>query len=424
MKKLYKQLMKISALICLFLLVGGNAWGEKSWSDYYGLTLSNGLSNTEWRYVIGNSSAGIRLKAKTSVTYSQPSSSSTKGVLFTNGNILYLMPMGSNCKAVLLKFSKPANSSAISINISCSATGMNENYEISRDPSTSSNSGQVVVFEVTPGEEYTISSSGNFYLNNVTYVDANDIIELDETVSGNISKIQTKKNYVKLNRTLSSEYWNTFCLPINIVKLSMQNQMRCSASYQLDNYDNSENTIGFTQLTSLEANTPCLVKPSKTLTNPIFASASAGQATQKNKNSITNYNNPSYTSASTYNEETLTATESNGDLSFVGVYEPTNLLNFENAFYLNTSSNLVYPTNSSNSTIKGLRAYFQLASGINVKDLNFVFDDSESTGIKTVERNIFNEGRVYSIDGRYMGDSTDNLSRGIYIQNGRKFVVK
>ena len=204
----------------------------------------------------------------------------------------------------------------------------------------------------------------------------------------------------------------------------MQNQMRCSASYQLDNYDNSENKIGFKQLTSLEANTPCLVKPSKTLTNPIFASADAGKATQIENGNITNYKNPTYTNASTYNKETLTATEPNGDLSFVGVYEPTNLHNIENAFYLNTSSNLVYPTNSSNSTIKGLRAYFQLASGINVKDLNFVFDDSETTGIKTVERNIFNEGRVYSIDGRYMGDSTDNLSRGIYIQNGRKFVVK
>ena len=392
MKKLYKQLMKTSALICLLLLVGGNAWGEKSWSDNNGLTLSNGLSNTQWRFVIGKESAGIQLKAKTSVTYSQPSPSSTKGVLFTNGNILYLKPMGSSCKAVLLKFSKPSNiSSAISINISCSETGMNEDYEISRDPGISSNSGQMVVFEVTPSKEYTISSSSDFYLNNVTYVDANDIIELDETVSGNISKIQTKKNYVKLNRTLSSEYWNTFCLPIKIFQNSMQNQMRCSASYQLDNYDNSNNTIGFTQLTSLEANTPCLVKPSKTLTNPIFASASAGQATQKANGNITNYWNPSYNSASTYNEETLTATESNGDLSFVGVYEPTNLHNIENAFYLNTSSNLVYPTNSSNSTIKGLRAYFQLASGINVKDLNFVFDDSETTGIKTIEHDIFGE---------------------------------
>ena len=290
MKKLYKKLMKTSALVCLFLLVGGNAWGEKSWSDYYDLTLSQGLSNTEWRYVIGNSSAGIQLKAKTSVTYSRQTR--PRGVQFTNGNELYLMPMGSNCKAVLLKFSKPTtNSSAISINISCSETGMNEDYEISRAASNSDNAGQVVVFEVTPGKEYTISSSSNFYLNNVTYVDANDIIELDETVSGNISKIQTKKNYVKLNRTLSSEYWNTFCLPINIVKLSMQNQMRCSASYQLDNYDNSENTIGFKQLTSLEANTPCLVKPSKTLTNPIFASASAGKATQKTNVYITNSKN-------------------------------------------------------------------------------------------------------------------------------------
>ncbi|MDO4160294.1 MAG: hypothetical protein Q4D41_07550 [Prevotellaceae bacterium] len=34
------------------------------------------------------------------------------------------------------------------------------------------------------------------------------------------------------------------------------------------------------------------------------------------------------------------------------------------------------------------------------------------------------DNKVYSIDGRYVGNTTDNLSKGLYIMNGKKFVVK
>ncbi|MBQ6085011.1 MAG: hypothetical protein IJK94_00745 [Bacteroidaceae bacterium] len=118
-------------------------------------------------------------------------------------------------------------------------------------------------------------------------------------------------------------------------------------------------------------------------------------------------------------------------MSFVPTFKPTDIYTTgdENStkFYLNNDGYLVYPTSNAgnNGKIKGFRAYFEWAGGGSVKDMTFVFDDSETTGIKTIEHDIFGEnGRVYSIDGRYMGDSTDNLSRGIYIQNGRKFVVK
>ena len=74
--------------------------------------------------------------------------------------------------------------------------------------------------------------------------------------------------------------------------------------------------------------------------------------------------------------------------------------------------------------MKGFRAYFEWTGGGSVKDMNFIFDDT-ATGIITVENDIFQENaRIYSVDGRYISNSKENLSRGIYIQNGRKFIVK
>ena len=34
------------------------------------------------------------------------------------------------------------------------------------------------------------------------------------------------------------------------------------------------------------------------------------------------------------------------------------------------------------------------------------------------------DGRIYSISGQYVGTSKDNLKKGIYIVNGKKFIVK
>ena len=413
MKKLYKQLMKTSALICLLLLGTSNVWGEVTWNCSKKMTTTgNEISTENNRYLIAIKenrvyTKGIKIKTTSSnITYA--TDSNPRGILFTPGHQLKLTPFGNTGEALLLRFTKPTNiNGPITINIT-GTDGMNESYEINTDAGNTSDTGEMIVFEITADKMYTVSSTNNFYFNAATLIETSDIIDLDEeaTSATNQTEIAKGKKYVRLKRTLTAGIWNTFCLPIILNSYGIQPQLRCSA-YKMDSY--SDNTITFTQILSengkprLTANTPCLIKPSKTLVNPIFASLTTS-----------NYADPTATS---------------GDLSFVGVYGAENIYTTgdENStkFYLNNDGYLVYPTNSNNGKIKGFRAYFELASGVSVKDMTFVFDDSETTGIKTVECDIFGEnGRVYSIDGRYMGDSTDNLSRGIYIQNGRKFVVK
>lgn len=57
---------------------------------------------------------------------------------------------------------------------------------------------------------------------------------------------------------------------------------------------------------------------------------------------------------------------------------------------------------------------------------NLVDTDASATGIENVRRaaGAADDSRVFSITGRLVGTSTDNLPAGIYIQNGRKVVVK
>ena len=94
-----------------------------------------------------------------------------------------------------------------------------------------------------------------------------------------------------------------------------------------------------------------------------------------------------------------------------------------NSYFLSSDgTSLFYPESREKGTIKGFRAYFELPDGASVKALSF---DDDATGIITVEKDIFNEyGNVYSIDGHLVGNFRENLTRGIYIQNGRKFIVK
>lgn len=73
--------------------------------------------------------------------------------------------------------------------------------------------------------------------------------------------------------------------------------------------------------------------------------------------------------------------------------------------------------------VRPFRAYY---NGIKIaaSKAGVVYDESDiiPTGINEVNASSANNGRVYTLDGRYVGMSLDNLAPGLYIQNGRKVV--
>lgn len=64
------------------------------------------------------------------------------------------------------------------------------------------------------------------------------------------------------------------------------------------------------------------------------------------------------------------------------------------------------------------------ANGFNMNFNGFMSVNNGSDGIEpmTVKMNV--GGKVYTIDGRFVGESTNGLSKGIYIQNGKKVILK
>ena len=74
--------------------------------------------------------------------------------------------------------------------------------------------------------------------------------------------------------------------------------------------------------------------------------------------------------------------------------------------------------------VRPFRAYFTTLANSKETQAAVVYDDSEiiSTGINEVNVSSANNGRVNTLDGRYVGTSLDNLAPGLYIQNGRKVV--
>ena len=75
--------------------------------------------------------------------------------------------------------------------------------------------------------------------------------------------------------------------------------------------------------------------------------------------------------------------------------------------------------------MKGMRAYFEVPSSTNPQSLVAKIDGvvsslSEIDGGEAVVA----DSRVYNLNGQCVGTSLSQLKRGIYIQNGKKVVVR
>ena len=196
---------------------------------------------------------------------------------------------------------------------------------------------------------------------------------------------------VRLKRTLNKEYWNTFVVPFDIPDMNAS----------ILEYTGSDgNTMHFTATTSIEAGTPYLVKPT-------------------DGNIIDQM----------YSDVTLTAQAAKsvafGDYKFVGTYSPKQLATDKTELFLTTDGKLGYPTSVSESTLKGMRAYFQVPANANVA----LFMDGEPTGIAEV-RGKMEEGRgeVYDLQGRKANSQfsifNSQLKKGLYIVNGKKLIIQ
>lgn len=228
---------------------------------------------------------------------------------------------------------------------------------------------------------------------------------LDETKTDNVIETYEKAN-VTLQRTLSKDYWNTFCVPFALD--AEQVAQYFGEGTQLRTYEGNcnNNIVYFATVDNIEAGKPYIMKPGNAVVqNPTFEGVSM-VATDLDKNG-----NP----------------QAVGDASTVqmkGIYNQILLNTDKTELFLGDNDLFYYPIDDIDArTIGGLRAYFIVPQGTDIKKLRANLDGTP-TSLDTIFDTEESNAPVYNLQGQCVGNSLRALKSGIYIQNGKKVVVK
>lgn len=209
---------------------------------------------------------------------------------------------------------------------------------------------------------------------------------------------------VTLNRNLG-EKWNTIVLPFALNKTQVTKMFGDGAkvaAYKGSTVNGDHVTLNFEEQTSMVANTPYMIKPGS--------------------NASYEVNGVVLESAS----ELKKVEDANSGITFVGNYTTDQPLQ-QNSFFI---SNNVFYRASGQEKMKAYRATFQVPSTMSgAKTMNTVFvgDGGSVTAIDDVQVSPQGSFDVYHINGMLVKKNAidlNGLDKGIYIINGKKYVVK
>lgn len=281
---------------------------------------------------------------------------------------------------------------------------------------TSSNNtnglGASVSISVPANVPFVITSGGS----EVTYVSKIEIIpnKIDETETLTLNEsatntIEAKSGVnVTLKRTMVKGEWNTICLPFSVTedkaKAAFGNDVKI---VELDEYATVDhNVLSFKASTGIVAATPYLIKPSAvadeyTFENVDITDKAAGYSMTKN-----------------------------ADIAFKGIYNTVDITSdvvdakFGDTYYAAFlgAGNRIYKANGSGNKTKGFRAYFAIPKSASASALRVVIDGT-ATSIKNIDSEVVESNApVYNLQGQRVDGN--NLTPGIYVKAGKKFVVK
>lgn len=219
---------------------------------------------------------------------------------------------------------------------------------------------------------------------------------------------------VTLTKPLLANVWNAICLPFSMTEQQVRNAFGENARIaEFKKVDESGKkavaSFGMHYYQLITAGKPCLIKPSQV--------------------------NDTYTikGVTIDAEQALTIADSNKKFDFVGTYALTTMP--ANSHFLGSNDGKLYYI-TADKKISGLKAFFQPVSTSNAK-LSIAFDstdndfDNNTTGIEAIKdymdqdaaNSSANKG-IYNINGQFMGTNPAILPQGIYVKNGKKFIVK
>jgi len=202
---------------------------------------------------------------------------------------------------------------------------------------------------------------------------------------------------VTLTRTLAAGSWNTFAAPFSTAIPEGWTVKELSSATFAD----GTLTLNFANAASIEAGKPYLVK----------VAANADLSTAPFTGAIVSKDAQPFTSTDVDFIPTLGATTiPDGDTKAV--------------LFLAANNTLLNPS-ALPADIKGFRAYFQLKgeAASQARAFSIDFGDGETTGIIAIgtDRAASTDNATYTLDGRRISKATQ---KGVYIQNGKKVIIK
>ena len=218
------------------------------------------------------------------------------------------------------------------------------------------------------------------------------------------NSVNTIEAYENANVTLKRTFykdgeWNTLCLPFAVA--DAKTAFDGAELREVDTQNSNGNTIVFKEATAIEAGKPYLIKWAKT------------------PNEVCDFVN-------TFEGVTLVATATpvkvNDAITFTGFYNKATADKLGASVAAIGAGNKLFKVTS--GEMKGFRAAFVLNPATPAAGIKVVIDGT-TTGIEDlVVDGVKANGRVYNLNGQYVGNSLNGLQPGIYIQNGKKVVVK
>lgn len=210
--------------------------------------------------------------------------------------------------------------------------------------------------------------------------------------------------YLTINRTVSDTYLNPVCFPFDLTKEQIADVFGEGAV--VNEYTSVTGTVmNFTPTTTMTANKPYIVKATQGFTTKDIPGVTLKLAA--NKENEVSQGNDDFVATFVGNVEKFSFKSTEGDQLFLG-----------------KDGNLYRPQ-TVGQNLKGMRAYFDevldVTGDTNSAKVNI---GGTLTSISQIMKGEAMTGKVYNLNGQYVGTSLTSLPKGLYIMNGKKYVVK
>lgn len=250
--------------------------------------------------------------------------------------------------------------------------------------------------------KFSSIAKNRFFLDEVMVKDI-PTVTLDETATNNNIVAKAGVN-VTLNRTMKADMWNTICLPFDVTydvaQAAFGNDVKIA---ELDE-NSTGTTLSFKNVDAIKATKPYLIKPSEVKTSNEYVF--------ENVNIVA---------------DELTYDTTEGNLAFRGIYNmvdvTTDVKKIGDDYYAAFlgANNTIFKANVGGK-MKGFRAYFAIPKDTAASALRVVIDGT-ATSIKNIDSEVVESNApVYNLQGQRVDGN--NLTPGIYVKAGKKFVVK